>query len=87
LSGNNLKVPRNEAFHQNNHRLLNLFLYDVYFELFGQTIAEQEVELESTRRPSYREAWEWALKFTAKERAERWLSICNDKENITHYLG
>jgi hypothetical protein len=87
LSGNNLKVPRDEAYHQNAHRLLNLFLYDAYLELFGKTVTEQEVELESIRRPSYREAWEWALKLTAKKRAERLLSIRNDQENAISYLG
>ncbi len=51
-----------------NHELIDLFLFDVWAELYGEAFAKRQVETESERRPMYREAWRDAL---AIDRASR----------------
>lgn len=76
LSANNLRVEYGiRDSHINGHKLLNLFLYDVYVTLFGEAKAIDIVELESSRRSSYHECWQWALNLTKAERAARFTTI------------
>jgi hypothetical protein len=56
-----------------DHRLLYLFLYDVWTDLYGQDFADDMVRIER-RIPTgydYDAAWSWALAMTREERQAR----------------
>jgi hypothetical protein len=59
------------------HRVLDLFLYDVWVTLWGQAFADRQVQVESGRRGvyDYESAWRWALSLSAAERASRFEAI------------
>ena len=86
LVDNNIVAERGNDFHRDSHRLLNLFLYDAYVELFGLETANEIVAWESDLRASYRETWAWALELEKAERARRLASIRKDKENWRAWL-
>jgi hypothetical protein len=54
-----------------DHRLLYLFLYDVWTDLYGQPFADHMVSIERRIGPNYDAAWTWALAMTREERRER----------------
>lgn len=55
-----------------DHRLLYLFLYDVWTELYGRTFADRLVKLERRSRFAYyAESWDWALAMTREQRRAR----------------
>lgn len=51
----------------------NLFLYDVWVELYGKEFAERNVKVESERKGfyDYEKAWNWALGMNKEERRKR----------------
>ena len=55
------------------HRVLFLFLYDVWERLYGQEFAKEQVEVEKKRKGvyDYETAWAWALAQSKEERAQR----------------
>jgi hypothetical protein len=56
-----------------DHRLLYLFLYDAWTDLYGETFAARMARIER-RIPGtydYDAAWAWALSMTREERQER----------------
>jgi hypothetical protein len=55
------------------HRLLFLYLYDVWVKLYGKSFADSAVEVEKKRKGvyDYESAWNWALRQSAEERASR----------------
>jgi hypothetical protein len=55
------------------HRLLYLFLYDVWADLYGQEFADRMVTIEKgiEGRYDYAAAWNWALAMTRGERQAR----------------
>ena len=55
------------------HRILFLYLYDVWTKLYGKTFADSMVEVEKKRKGiyDYESAWNWALKLSEQERAAR----------------
>jgi hypothetical protein len=56
-----------------DHRLLDLFLYDVWTDLYGQAFADRMVAIER-RIPGpfdYGAAWDWALAMTREQRQAR----------------
>lgn len=56
-----------------DHRLLYLFLYDAWTDLYGRDFADRAVEIER-RIPGaydYDSAWSWALAMTREERQSR----------------
>jgi hypothetical protein len=59
------------------HRVLNLFLYDAWESLWGKDFADRQVEVESGRRGlyDYESAWRWALSLNKDERASRFAAI------------
>lgn len=66
-----LTLPRNAAI--DDHRLLYLFLYDVWTDLYGRDFADRMVAIER-RIPGaydYDAAWTWALSMTREERQAR----------------
>ncbi len=62
-------LPRTAGL--DDHRLLYLFLYDVWTDLYGREFAERMVSIERRIGPSYESAWAWALAMTRKERQAR----------------
>lgn len=56
-----------------DHRLLFLFLYDVWTDLYGQDFADRMVAIERRipGRYDYDAAWTWALAMTREERQAR----------------
>jgi hypothetical protein len=59
------------------HRVLDLFLYDVWESLWGKDIADQQVTFESglTGLYDYKGAWAWALSLSKDQRASRFAEI------------
>jgi hypothetical protein len=59
------------------HRVLDLFLYDVWESLWGKTFADEQVLIESRRTGlyDYASAWQWALSLSKGERASRFAAI------------
>ncbi len=51
-----------------NHQLIDLFLFDVWVDLYGEEFARRQVEVESERQQFYKEAWGWALSMGRGER-------------------
>lgn len=58
-----------------DHRLLYLFLYDVWADLYGRDFADRMAGIERRIGPAYDEAWSWALAMTREERQARLAAI------------
>jgi len=54
-----------------DHRLLYLFLYDVWTDLYGPAFADRMVSIERRIGPAYEAAWTWALAMTREQRQAR----------------
>jgi hypothetical protein len=54
-----------------DHRLLYLFLYDVWTDLYGRDFADRMVAIERRIGPAYDSAWSWALAMTREQRQAR----------------
>lgn len=56
-----------------DHRVLDLFLYDVWTDLYGQAFADRMVTIERRigGRYDYDAAWTWALAMSREQRQER----------------
>ncbi len=56
-----------------DHRLLNLFLFDVWEDLYGSDFAQRMVAIERRipGRFDYGAAWDWALALTREQRQAR----------------
>jgi hypothetical protein len=59
------------------HRILFLYLYDVWTKLYGRDFADRMVEVEKRRKGlyDYEAAWNWALSLSEEERAARFKEI------------
>jgi hypothetical protein len=59
------------------HRILFLYLYDVWESLYGKDFADQQVEVEKRRKGlyDYESAWNWALSMNRDERASKFEGI------------
>jgi hypothetical protein len=59
------------------HRVLFLYLYDVWTKLYGKSFADRMVEVEKKRKGiyDYETAWNWALSLSEKDRAARFREI------------
>lgn len=77
VAGNKITARLDEDPHINAHKLLYLFLFEVYVKLFGTEKALEVVEFESALRASYRDCWQWALALSLAERAEKFASVRN----------
>ena len=62
-----------------SHRILFLFLYDVWEQLYGKDFADEQVEVECRRGFRYREAWEWVLAHSKKERVQKFAEFISGK--------
>lgn len=78
------------------HRILYLYLYDVWVSLYGQSFADQQVEVEKSRTVpaafrwlagyDYRAAWEWALRLTATERSSKLREVISRNETARRLI-
>jgi hypothetical protein len=68
-----LALPRDSGL--DDHRLLYLFLYDAWTDLYGQAFAERMAGIERRIGPAYESAWSWALAMTRDERQARLASL------------
>lgn len=68
---------RNRPPDLDEHRVLFLFLYDVWESLWGKAFADEHVRIESGRTGlyDYETAWKWALSISKEERAARFANI------------
>jgi len=59
------------------HRILFLYLYDVWEKLYGKSFADEQVAIERGRKGlyDYDSAWTWALSLTKEERASRFRAL------------
>ena len=59
------------------HRILFLYLYDVWESLWGKAFADDQVTVESGRKGlyDYETAWKWARSIGKEERAARFAEI------------
>ena len=81
LSGNKV-IPVAENKREQalvSHKQLNLILYDIWAELYGEEFAKNNVEVEADRADVYKEAWKWALSFEKVERSEKFKTSMRDK--------
>lgn len=62
-------LPRDSGL--DDHRLLYLFLYDVWTDLYGREYADHMVSIERRIGPAYESAWTWALAMSREERQAR----------------
>lgn len=62
-------LPRGSGL--DDHRLLYLFLYDVWTDLYGREFADRMVSIERRIGPAYEAAWSWALAMTREQRRAR----------------
>jgi hypothetical protein len=62
-------LPRTAGL--DDHRLLYLFLYDVWTDLYGRDFADRMVSIERRIGPAYEDAWAWALAMRREERQAR----------------
>lgn len=68
--GHRLQYNMNLTDEIDLHRALNLFLYDVWTNLYGQEWADKSVDFEKSLKGlyDYESAWNWALSLTKEER-------------------
>jgi hypothetical protein len=64
-----LLLPRSAEI--DDHRLLYLFLYDAWTDLYGRDFADRMVSIERRIGPAYEAAWTWALAMTREQRRAR----------------
>ncbi|MCI0660821.1 MAG: hypothetical protein L0220_07080 [Acidobacteria bacterium] len=64
---------RNRPNDMDEHRILFLYLYDVWEKLYGKQYADKQVEIESKRKGiyDYETAWKWALSLSKEERTTK----------------
>jgi len=57
------------------HQIINLFLYDVWVDLYGENFATEMVEIEKKRDEKYQKAWDWALNLSKEQRADKFTEL------------
>ena len=74
--GNKVRLPmRDEPKVLLAHRVVDLVLYDILVELYGEDFAKKNVEIESTRSREYAQAWEWAMNMSKEDRQEQFQEL------------
>jgi hypothetical protein len=74
---------KNRPADVDEHRLLFLYLYDVWVKLYGKGFADNAVEVEKKRKGvyDYESAWNWALALSEQQRAARLKEIINQSKD------
>lgn len=68
-------LPRNDIMKQSeleNHKVLNLILYEIWTELYGIEFSNNAVKGEATWSDTYKDAWNWAMSLSKEEREEEY---------------
>lgn len=68
--GHRLALTLKDHAGLDDHRLLYLFLYDAWSDLYGEAFAERMSRIERRIGPNYDSAWTWALAMSREERRE-----------------
>lgn len=69
MFANKVKFPdKNEDMGLASHKQVNLVLYDIWTDLYGEVFAKEQVGIESQRQPFYADAWQWALDLSREDR-------------------
>jgi hypothetical protein len=74
IRGNRTRLglpPYQPGRERENHELTDLFLFDVWSDLYGEPFARRRVEAESRWQPFYGEAWEAILALDRGARAAK----------------
>ncbi|HEX8263520.1 MAG TPA: hypothetical protein VF547_11655 [Allosphingosinicella sp.] len=71
-----LAFPRTGGL--DDHRLLYLFLYDAWTDLYGRDFADRMVAIERRIGPTYEAAWSWALAMSREQRQARLAALRAD---------
>jgi hypothetical protein len=68
---------KNRPKEVDEHRLLFLYLYEVWTKLYGKRFADEMVEVEKKRKGlyDYESAWGWALTMNEGERAAKFKDV------------
>ena len=68
---------KNRPKEVDEHRLLFLYLYEVWTKLYGKRFADEMVEVEKKRKGlyDYESAWGWALTMNEGERAAKFKEV------------
>jgi hypothetical protein len=66
-----LKRPEGRDDGLDDHKLLYLFLYDAWSDLYGPDFADRMAAIERRIGPGYDSAWSWALAMTREQRRAR----------------
>jgi len=78
LSGNGIRMKiQDQATELNIHKNINLILFDIWNDLFGENFAKENVERESRLGNYYREAWIYVLSLSKEERAKKFKELIN----------
>jgi hypothetical protein len=71
LVENNYYLP-NENFTEEVHKIIDLILFDIWVELFGEKHAKENIEHEiGYGCLDYKKAWDWAMGFLKGERQKK----------------
>jgi hypothetical protein len=74
LAGNRTRLglpPYHPGRDREEHELIDLYLFDVWCDLFGEAFARRQVAIESGYQPFYREAWDATLALGRPGRAAK----------------
>ena len=79
--GNDIEIPNKKLNPKLEiHKVLNLVLYDIWDELYGEEFANNQVEIESKfGSEAYVLAWKYALSLSSQERKEEFQKIIQGK--------
>lgn len=68
-------LPRNDAMKESeleNHKVLDLILYEIWTDVHGEDFAKIAVEGEKTWSDTYVKAWDYAVSLTKEQRREEY---------------
>lgn len=81
LRDNNLKAKQfNTSLSLGIHMVIDLILYDIFTDVWGQKFAREAVRLESKHSQVYRKAWKWATGFSKEQRARKFQHFVNKSQ-------
>jgi hypothetical protein len=64
---------------EDDHKVLFLWLYDVWVKLYGQQFADAQVAVEKQRGRMYPGDWEEALAMSPEERLKQWKAFVEER--------
>jgi hypothetical protein len=89
MVGNHIRLLKNKVKNEQEailerHKVVDIILYDIWVEIFGRKYTDEIVQSESAIQKTgvYKKAWNWALKFTEKERAKRFSEIVKRSKKV-----